>query len=143
MNQREMKFKFDHTTALINGAMQARLSWLADSNRWLATAAFEKGKSEMAAELALAPSLDLSAYDMLIPDETTARLLEQVDNVCHSFLTSFDAQADGVKYSDGECDEACEALSAALNRWLARIVALNGSIPSSRLRTLHATLNQG
>jgi len=124
----------NNTIALISGALQARQSWLADSNRWLASAAFEKGKSETATRLAT--SAQQTVDKLLIPEQVMASMLGHVDAVCSSFLSTFDEQADGVKYSDGEVDSACQALSAALTRPLARIISLNGSLPSTALDQL-------
>jgi len=141
----DLNTSVNNTVALITGALQARQSWLADSNRWLASAAFEKGKSETATNLAetainQVASSQQTSDKLLIPEPVMASLLVHVDAVCISFLSTFDEQADGVKYSDGEVDSACQALRAALTRPLARIVSLNGSLPSPALEQLFDSL---
>jgi len=129
------------TTALVAAALQARQSWLADSNRWLASAAFEKGRSETCATLtATSTSGPQTINKILIPELVLASMLDHVDAVCISFLSTFDEQADGVKYSDGEVDSACQALGASLTRPLARIISLNGSLPAPALDQLFDSL---
>jgi hypothetical protein len=123
---------FSNTAALVRAALAARSSWLSQCDRSKASVVFAAAQAQPQRAHAIA----LTAK-VIVPEDVLKLLLIRVDNICTNFSEMFDAQADGVKYGDGDIDAACKALPVLLDHELDRIVTLNGSIPSPALSSLH------